>query len=175
MTNFRPDRRPSFRWMRSRLLSAGLLLYFLAHASCLPCGVFRRELILEARVIDEESGNGLSDTPIGGSIFTDDEEWSYRDPLGPRVDADRLPPGADGSFRLRFRSPALSEVCGVPPFQRVVYDPPLPTPDRLELIVVRDTCEQRVSIDLNEETVVDMTFPGDLLELAAPIRLAPCP
>ncbi len=49
-----------------------------------------------------------------------------------------------------------------------------PRPDRVEIIVVRDGCEQAFLIDINEDTVVDMDFPDDVIELKDPILVPPC-
>jgi len=62
-----------------------------------------------------------------------------------------------------------------------------PTPTRIEVIVVRDGCEQTFSIDINDDTVVsipsdeidpeivDPNFQNDAVELREPILVPPCP
>ena len=49
-----------------------------------------------------------------------------------------------------------------------------PRPDRVEVIVVREDCEFSFLIDINEDTVVDMTFPEDVIELKDPILVPAC-
>ena len=51
---------------------------------------------------------------------------------------------------------------------------PFPRPDQVEIIVVRDGCESSFLIDINEETVVDLDFPDDVIELKDPILVPPC-
>lgn len=55
--------------------------------------------------------------------------------------------------------------------------PPLigfPPPDQVEVIVLRGACEERFMIDINEDTVVDIEFPDDVIELKEPILVPPC-
>jgi len=152
----------------------GVLSLALSVHGCVPCGIFKRSLYLESQLLDEETGDAISDAAVGGFLYTGGEATSYRDPLG-ATEGDMLPPDEDGRFRLRFFAPEFSEVCGTGPFAPAGYDPPFPTPDRLELIVVRDGCEKRVTIELNEDTVVDMSFPDNVLELKEPILVPACP
>jgi len=56
-----------------------------------------------------------------------------------------------------------------------IPDSPGPTrPDQVEIIVVRDDCEQIFRIDLTADTVVDLDFPNDVIELRDPIIVEPC-
>jgi hypothetical protein len=52
--------------------------------------------------------------------------------------------------------------------------PTFPRPDQVEVIVVRDGCEQSFVIDINADTVVDLRFPDDVIELKDPILVPPC-
>jgi len=161
--------------MRRIMMPLGAGLCAFALTGCLlPCGIFRHILIIKARVVSGATAEGVSDAAIGGFLYTNGEKTSYRDPLGPTVELDSLPPDSEGRFQIRFRAPEFGEACGAPPFERVVRDPPFPTPDQLELIVVIDGCEQRITIEINEDTVVDMSFPADILELREPILVPPC-
>jgi len=155
------------------LLLPGAMLGACVLGGCAPCGLTRGFLILEAQIVDDGTGTAISNASIGGSLFTADEETSYRDPQGPVGTGDMLPPDAEGQFRLAFGAPELGSVCGVPPFQRII-ESEFPTPDLLELIVVRDGCEQRLTVDLNEDTVVDMSFPDNVLELKEAILVPAC-
>jgi len=163
------------RKLLSGLALTGVLALALGVHGCVPCAAFKRSLYLESQLLDEETGDAISDAAVGGFLYTGGEATSYRDPLGATGEGDMLPPDEDGRFRLRFFAPEFSEVCGTGPFAPAGYDPPFPTPDRLELIVVRNGCEQRFTIDLNKDTVVDMTFPDNVLELKDAILVPACP
>jgi len=52
--------------------------------------------------------------------------------------------------------------------------PEIPRPDQVEVIVVRDGCEQRFLIDINADTVVDLSFSDDVIELKDQILVPPC-
>ena len=74
-------------------------------------------------------------------------------------------PDEDGTFKITFTR--LSESC-----QDVFTE--FLQPDRIEIIVARGDCQYTFSIDINEDTVVDMAFPDDTLELKDPILVPPC-
>lgn len=175
-------RTPRKRTIGSRAAVRGLfpmLLLFLCLAagcplSLLPCGLTLKSFIIRARVTDAASGVGLTGASLGGLLFTAGDATSFRDPLGPHGEDELLLPNSQGRFDLTFFAPELGEMCGLPPFDRTIYDPEFPPPDQIELIVIRDGCEQRFMIDVNEDTVVDMTFPDDIIELKDPILVPPC-
>ncbi|MCH7885335.1 MAG: hypothetical protein IIC01_08805 [Planctomycetes bacterium] len=52
--------------------------------------------------------------------------------------------------------------------------PVLARPDQIEVTVVRDGCESSFLIDVNEDTIVDLDFPDDVIELTDPILVPPC-
>ena len=74
-------------------------------------------------------------------------------------------PEEDGTFQVWFTRRPHS--CG-----DVVTE--FPRPDQVEIIVVRDGCEQTFLIEINEDTVVNLDFPDDVLELKDPILVGPC-
>lgn len=45
----------------------------------------------------------------------------------------------------------------------------LTVPDQFECTVRREQCQQRIVVDLNEETVLDTTYPENIIELRLPI------
>jgi len=65
-------------------------------------------------------------------------------------------------------------VCGNPPFTRTTGVSQYPPPDQIVVMVEREACEQEFTIDLNENTVVDLDFPAGVIELTDPILLPPC-
>jgi len=127
-------------------------------------------LIVRGQLFDAETEQPVAGAAIGGRTFTDGEETDYSAP----VIFDGTPQGPvsaeDGTFREEF-STGLVGGCGEPP-------PEFPRPDQVEIIVVRDGCQQSVFIDINEDTaldVVDPDFPGyDVIELIDPILVPPC-
>lgn len=109
--------------------------------------------------MDAGSGAALTEASIGGRSFIDGVENDIAPVFVRELDA-------DGSFGIVFST--YFGRCPVPDF---------PRPDQLEIIVVRDRCEQRVTIEINEDTAqfVDGEFPGEeVLELKDPILVPPC-
>jgi len=76
----------------------------------------------------------------------------------------------DGTFSV-----SRSTLGGCPP-------PPYRTPDRIEITVLRDTCETTYSIDVNDDTVDDLgttdqdegAASNHTIELKEPILVPPC-
>jgi len=120
-------------------------------------------LIVRGRLIDAQSLDAIAGAAIGGRAFTGGVETDFI----PAIIFDGSPnlplSSEDGDFEQYFSTPLGS--CPAPEF---------PRPDRLEIIVVRDDCEQSFFIDINAETVVDPTAPDDVLELREPILVPPC-
>jgi hypothetical protein len=52
--------------------------------------------------------------------------------------------------------------------------PSFPPPDEIVVTVVRQACTQQFTIGINEDTVVDVDFPDDVIELKDPILVPPC-
>ena len=145
--------------------TAGALASLLAliSSACYPCGTAVDTLFVRARLVDAETQLEVQEVSVGGRIFTGGEETEYAPIL--------FAPDAFGMVDLEFV--LLSGFCT---YLGEQYPPPeeLPTPDRLEIIIIRNDCQQTFSIDISEDTVVDMAFPDDVLELKDPILVEPC-
>ena len=123
-----------------------------------------RGLLLEPKAQEPVSG-----AAIGGRSFTDGEETDY----DPAIIFDGSPGGPlsaeDGGFAVEFSK--VVTPCPDP-------KPGFPRPDRVEIIVVRDGCEQTFTIDINEETARDVEDAeceyADVIELTDPILVPPC-
>ena len=130
------------------------------------CGDYWPTLRVSGKLLDAETLEGATDAALGGRTFTDGEETEFVVPF--IYDGSRNLPGPeeDGTFVVGFSSgPVPSSYSAHAEF---------PRPDRIEIIVVRGDCQYTFSIDINEDTVVDMTFPDDTLELKDPIIVPPC-
>ncbi|MEK6677124.1 MAG: hypothetical protein AABZ47_15905 [Planctomycetota bacterium] len=71
-------------------------------------------------------------------------------------------PGTDGDFIFSFSD--MRGVCD-----------PYPIPDQVEITVVLSSCERVFLIEVNEDTLVDPTFPMMEGELRESILVPPCP
>jgi hypothetical protein len=120
-------------------------------------------LFVRGKLIDAETLEGISGAAIGGRAFTGGVETDFVS----AIIFDGSPNGPlsseNGAFQAEF-STGLGP-CPAPEF---------PRPDRVEIIVVRDGCEQSFFIDINANTVVDPTAPDDVIELKDPILVPPC-
>lgn len=139
--------------------------YFAQLIGCFPCAHDVAVLFVHGEVLDAETLQGATDAAIGGRTFTNAEETDWVPPLIFDGSATFPPPEEDGTFRVEFTR--RSHYC-----RDVVTE--FPPPDQIEIIVVRDGCEQTFRIEINEDTVVDMGFPEDVLELKDPILVEPC-
>ena len=119
---------------------------------------------MSGQLLDEATLSPVADAAIGGRSFTVGVETDYTPPFTSLGDLNGPPSGVDGGFETEFWT-------GIVP-----CDPPpeFPRPDEVELIVARDECVFVFTIEINEETVVDMTFPDDVIELIEPILVPAC-
>ena len=158
---------------RSWVLSAGRAwtlvticgAVLMTFGGCLPCPLTGVRLFLRGKVLDAETLRGATDAAVGGRTFTEGEETDRVSPLIYDGSATFPPPEEDGTFQVEFNLNSPS--CGPPILE-------FPRPDQVEVIVVRDGCEQTFIIEINEDTVVDMDFPDDVIELKDPILVGPC-
>ena len=147
-------------------VSTSLFILFLAGGNgCGPCAFNIEGLSVHGRILDNQTLEGATDTVVGGRTFTDDEETAFRAPVIYDSRPTARVPQEDGEFEIGFSRSSKS--C-----QDFVYE--FPRPDRIEIIAARGDCQYTFSIDINEDTVVDMTFPEDTLELKDPILVPPC-
>ena len=121
-------------------------------------------LTLRGQLLDEETLTPVTDVYLGGRSFTSDEETCAITPFTRWGDPRVPPPQEDGVFEVQF---SIGLVPCDPP-------PQFPRPDQVEVIVVRGECEFSFLIEINEDTVVDMDFPDDVIELKDPILVPAC-
>lgn len=125
------------------------------------CGTI---LFVKGRVVDAATMAPISGALMGGRSFTDNQETGHIPPIIFDGSPSLPPTSADGSFQFDFSDLVP---CGKG------YS--FPRPDEIEVIVVRDGCEQSFTIAINPDMVVDITFPNDTIELKDPILVPPCP
>jgi hypothetical protein len=125
-------------------------------------------LTIRGEVRDAETGEPIADAPIGGRTITNGLITAG----GPAVNQSGEPvmafTEADGTFVLKF--------------SEYFYEPDIPEPceftrpDRVQIIIVRDGCEERPIIDIDEDTAVffDREYPNDSMEFTAPVLVRPC-
>jgi hypothetical protein len=108
------------------------------------------ELLVRGKLIDTETGDPVTEAAFGGRTFTNGEETDSFAALISDGSPTLPPTSEDGEFEIPFAEWPLP--CGPPA-------PEFPPPDQIEVIIVRDGCEQTFLIDINEDTVVDLEFP----------------
>ena len=157
----------SGKFFRATIAAASwvVALVLLMGAGCIhaDCG---NDLPVRGRLVDAESGAPVAGAIIGGRTLTDGAETDNAPPLIFNGTPLHPPSSADGSFVLEFAT--YFGRCPAPDF---------PKPDQVEITIVRDGCEQRFMIEINEDSAhfVDGEFPGDeVLELTDPILVSPC-
>lgn len=79
----------------------------------------------------------------------------------------------DGTFQVVVGGREIGRVCPGPFAPPPEYPPPL-RPDTIEFVIVREDCEQRVTVPINADTVVDPSFPDETLVLKEPLEVPPC-
>ena len=152
----------AIRWARWCLLAGAAFLGLSRMLGCLgDCG---DRVIVEGQLVDETSLAPVANAPVGGRSFTAGDETDYNPAFTSFGDLNGPPSGEDGVFRVGFST-------GIVP-----CDPPpeFPRPDQVEVIVVRGECVFIFAIDINEETVVDMAFPDDVIKLRDAILVPAC-
>ena len=158
-----------------KLLTLATGIFMLPALGCVECLIIADRidhLSLHGTILDAETLTPLSNAVLGGRAFTAGEVTAgvsalnlVGAPIGPRS-------GDDGSFILSF-------VTGFTPLGESLLGPRIPPPvlarpDQIEVTVVRDGCESSFLIDVNEDTIVDLDFPDDVIELTDPILVPPC-
>jgi len=166
-----------YRRRRARTLGRrtvmSLTLLLLAAPGCLftliggDCGLM---MTVQGRVLDAASGTPITDATVGVSVLKKDEQGNYVALfLGSDKPGYAQPSVEDGTFTVTFVT-----LGPCPPIT-------LPLPDRIEIVVQRDTCETTYTIDVSADTVVDLgttSTPGSTthaLELKDPILVPACP
>jgi len=118
---------------------------------------------ISGELVDEETGEPLANVPVGGRSFTEGVEVG-----NVAAQADGIYFSDDtGAFTLLLSD--LSGFCN----GEIVRDRLFRT-DHIEIIVLRDGCEQRVMAEV--DTPVETDDPTvRVIELKDPIVVAPCP
>lgn len=158
------------------LASVFVSLPLLGCWNCFFPGDFVDYVVVRGKVLDADTLEGLSDTPIGVRTLTAGEVIGFVSGVASDRSGLKSPPipltGVDGTFAFSFTA-GFREPCTTILGPRVPT-PDFPRPDQIEVTVVRDACEQSFLIDINEDTVVDLSFPDDVIELKDPILVPPC-
>ena len=87
---------------------------------------------VRGRVVSADARETVSDVLVGGRSFTNGEETDFISPLTVWGTPNSPSANEDGSFELAFGE-VLAPCRGTEPF---------PVPDQVEIVVVRDICEQ---------------------------------
>ncbi len=151
--------------------SCGLLgcaLIAVQVCGCIPCAQTRALRVLRATILGTATSQPLRDVQkISAFTFTDGASTGSGG--GGRI---VMPSLENGSFELRLVSDETGSVCGSP--VQTSRTPSFPAPDEILVIVQREACEQQFTIEINEDTVVDLDFPDFVIELKDPILVPPC-
>jgi hypothetical protein len=155
------------RWRTTQLLICGCLTVLgYSLTGCLlsfgDCGI---SLTVSGRLLDSDTSQPIQGAALGGRTITDGMTTDGGLPSFTPDGEPRIASGVDGAFMMLFVE-ALGP-CG-PRLREFTR------PDQVEIIVLRDGCEQRSMIEVNEDTVVDLSFPNRTLELKDPILVPPC-
>jgi hypothetical protein len=140
------------------LLVVPLKLYGCIHAHC------RRNLSIVGQLVDAGTLQPIEGAALGARSISDGATISETPPSFRLDGVPRTSSDVEGSFSI-FLTEGLLSTCPPPDFTR---------PDQVEIIVLRDGCEQRFMIEVNQDTVVDLSFPNRTLELREPILVPPC-
>ncbi len=142
---------------------------------CGPCGItFPPNRIVRGTVVDAETLEPLDTVLVSVGTVTDGENTG----AGGARRGGSVEIASDGSFEMMIEFFDSGSVCGFLLDNSVILSdttPDFPAPDKILVIVERDGCEQRIDIEMNEDTVVDLNFPDGVIELIDPILVPPCP
>lgn len=138
-------------------------------AGCFPPSNYcTTALTVRGEVRDEQTNEPIADSPIGGRTITNGQITGG----GPALDYNGEPTNAfteaDGTFALKFSATF---------YEADIPDPcQFTPPDRVQVIIVRDSCEKRIMVEINDETAqfFDRSYPDDTLELKEPVLVPPC-
>ncbi len=154
--------------MRLGLRMLGLALPVVHLSGCEPfCASIAARRSLKGIVRRADTLEVPTDVVLIGAFTSTDGELTGSGGGGRTVQ----PSSEDGSFQLRLRSSETKSVCGQASPSSL---PAFPAPDEILVIVQREACEQQFTIEINEDTVVDLGFPDNVIELKDPILVPPC-
>lgn len=116
--------------------------------------------VVRGQLLDSETMQGLVGVVYGVRVLNDGELLAGRRPIS-------LNTGIQGVFACRAAG-ALFNPCSP-------ARPELTQPDQVEVIVVRDDCEQRFLIDLDQEAEITTEKATRIvIDLKDPILVSPC-
>ncbi len=168
------SRRPAIGERFCRFVSA--LLLAIAVGGCTNCGPFVTTFVVFGVAVDSTTGSGLGGIVI--SLRPLKEGTSIGFVFGNaknRIVSSSLPvpvTNPDGSFALSVTNGERPNVFGCTAPSPGTFDDA--APDQLQFFLTRDGCTQEILINLTEDTVVDLSFPDNTIELSAPILVPPC-
>ncbi len=139
-------------------LVGGCSFFGLLRGDCFP------QLTVSGRLVDADTLLPVANATMGALARANGETLASEPPLRGSGTTVFPPSNAQGEFAVRLTRGSLT-ACPAPPF---------PAPDQIDIVVVRNGCETTFTIDVNENTVVDLSFPNDTLELKDPIPVPPC-
>jgi len=140
------------------------------------CGCFTAQsgYKVVGRVLDAASGKAIPVSIGGRGLFVDGERIETIPQLfDPNP---RIPPNSKGDFALNIvvrEEQACALIGGIPLTQLSTVS--LVRPDQVLILVIREECREEILIDITPDTVVDVAFPDNTIELREPILLQPCP
>lgn len=144
---------------------------------CTCVGPFVKTFVIRGTVVASDTGDALGNVPISVQLLTDGEVIGYASGIASGRTRSKTPAAIvtdpDGSFAITMRSDERVDC-----FQEVSSDPAtneIVRPDQTLVVVSLQACQQQLFIDLNEDTVLDITFPDNTIQLKDPILLPPCP
>ncbi len=141
---------------------------------CLVRGPFDDYVSVRGTLVDADTMEPLRETIVGVRNFFEGEEVGFGKGNATSFQKSPVVPTTDenGLFALAFTS-GFRGACGtLNPEPNPAED--LSFPDQVQVTVRRAECAQLIMIDLNEDTVVDITFPDDLIDLKDPILVPAC-
>jgi len=164
--------RPMLRHLRLYLLLPLTLVLCTAESGCgliafffdrIQCGDVGLELRITGDVVDEATGLPLAGAPVGARSFTEGMEIGN---IGAQADGIYFTDDA-GTFTIVLTD--LTGVCD----GRIVHDELFRT-DRVEIIVLRDNCEQRSMINVDPPIETE-ELAVRTIDIPDPITVPPCP
>jgi len=153
-------------------LTIGLSFIVPCIAGCEPvCSNESARMIVRGTVVDADTLEGLTRVNVDVWTLTQGEETGSGF-VRIRLEDDDPSAGEPGAFEaiIGFREGRVRICPGVPP----PTIPEFPRPDRVNVIIIQTLCGFEFTIDINEETVVDLDFPDDIIELIDPILVPEC-
>lgn len=124
---------------------------------------------VRGRLIDAATGTGIRRAAVWVRLFTD---GALTEETGP-VFLDELSAGdspVDGDEFTVLVGRLISSC----PFEEHLGGGPLPYPDRIEFEVEIDDCIREFTIDVNEDSVVNLNDPNRVVELREPLLFSAC-